>query len=480
MQTTSRDLPLLSREALRQPDLQRSLEGVRRAMPGLRAAALSQLEDYPAMRSRAGEIRARSLASLDELLLRFEEKAVEAGGLVHWAATSEEACRVVTEICKSVGARTVIKSKSMVTEEIALNEALERSGFVVTETDLGEYIIQLRHERPSHILAPALHLRLEQIGRTFEEHHVRRRDHPLTDPDEMLREARSELRQVFLQGDVGITGANILVAESGSAIIVSNEGNADLVSSLPDTHIVVTGIEKAVATLEDAGVLLRLLARSAVGESLSSYTTFVQGARRADDRSGPRKFHVVLVDNGRTRLLGSASREMLRCIRCSACLNHCPVYTSIGGHAYGSVYSGPMGSVLTPWLAGLPNAHHLPQASTLCGRCAEVCPVGIPIPDLLRAHRQRAFESHVTPWSVRFGLRAWALLNRSPVAIAFATRWVGRVVRLFGTRAGLAPGQWLRRAIGPAGKFTLGRDLRLPAKLSFQARWKARRRMEHE
>jgi L-lactate dehydrogenase complex protein LldF len=445
-------------------------------MPALRAAALAQLADYPAMRARAGQIRAQALDRLDELLVAFEGKVVAAGGVVHWASTAEEANAIVGGICEAAGARAVIKSKSMVTEELGLNESLEGRGLRVTETDLGEYIIQLRHERPSHILAPALHLALREIGRTFEEKHVRARDHELTEADEMLREARAELRGAFLGADLGITGANFLVAETGSVIIVSNEGNADLVASLPDTHIVVTGIEKVVPTLEDAGVLLRLLARSAVGESLSSYTTFIHGARRDGERSGPRGFHVVLVDNGRSALLASSSRAMLRCIRCSACLNHCPVYTSVGGHAYGSVYSGPMGAVLTPWIAGLAEAHHLPQASTLCGRCAEVCPVEIPLPELLRNERSRAFAEGRGNGSARLALRSWALVNRWPAVSAFMLGSMARILRLFSATGSPGTGRWLRRVPGLAAGFMHERDLAAPARRSFQARWKARTR----
>jgi L-lactate dehydrogenase complex protein LldF len=442
-------------------------------MPGVRAAALREAPDFGRWREQGREIRDRALADLGQYLVRFESKVVEAGGEVHWARTAQEACQVVAGICERAGARRVIKSKSMVTEEIGLNDHLARQGLRVTETDLGEYIIQLRGERPSHILAPALHLSLAEIGATFERNHVRSRTQPLTEAGEMLREAREELREVFRAADVGVTGANFLVAEDGSAVIVTNEGNADLTASLPATHIVVTGIEKLVPTLDDLGVLLRLLARSAIGEPLSTYTTLVNGPRRSGDASGPAGFHVVLVDNGRSALLGTPLAEILRCIRCSACLNHCPVYTAVGGHAYGSVYSGPMGAVLTPAIAGLAAASHLPQASTLCGRCESVCPVAIPIPKLLRHWRERAFASRAG--TGRWPLRLWRWLGERP--------WLYRIVLATGARllrsvSVPSPGyvrRRIRRMPLMSGWFVL-RDLPAPDGETFQERWRRGRR----
>ena len=360
----------------------------------------------------------------------------------------------------------------MVTEEIGLNDALAKAGLEVTETDLGEYIIQLRGETPSHILAPALHLSLAQVGQTFEASHNRKRTHPLTEANEMLTEAREELRGRFLNADVGITGANFLVAETGSVVIVTNEGNADLTASLPDTHIVITGIEKVVPTLEDLGVLLRLLARSAIGEPLSTYTTLVHGARRSDDVSGPRSFHVILLDGGRSGLLGTPFQDILRCIRCSACLNHCPVYTAVGGHAYGSVYSGPMGAVLTPGLAGLAQAHHLPQASTLCGRCAEVCPVGIPIPALLRRWREEGLRQ--TAFAERLGLGLWCRLGRSPFLYRVAVAMLARLLRSLSVPDSGADRRWIRRLPWAGFGFVRGRDLAAPDGETFQQRWRRR------
>ncbi|TDJ43707.1 MAG: lactate utilization protein [Gammaproteobacteria bacterium] len=474
METTSRQFRQLSRHALEQATLQHSLDGVREIMPRIRAAALAERGDFDALCDRARDIRERTLRQLDSYLEAFERRVQAAGGTVHWAATGEEACRIVAQICRDAGAERLIKSKSMVTEEIELNAALERDGFTVTETDLGEYIIQLRGEKPSHILAPSLHVTLDEVAETFHQHHDIERSGPLTNATEMLAEARSIMRDKFLQADVGITGANFLVAETGAAVIVTNEGNADLTASLPDTHIVVTGIEKAVPTLDDVGVLLRVLARSAIGERLSNYTTFVHGPRRDGEASGPANYHVVLVDNGRSEMLGTEFQDMLRCIRCSACLNHCPVYTAIGGHAYGSVYSGPMGAVLTPAFAGLPAAAHLPNASTFCGRCEAVCPVRIPLPSLLRRWRQRELNARPVMDGQRFGLGLWRWLNHWPPAYSLAIRCAARVLRRLSV-PGRGGQRWIRRLPLLGAAWTDCRDLPAPPGRTFQDEWRRRR-----
>ncbi len=475
MQTTSAEFPRLAREALARETLQGSLRGLRHAMPAMRAAALADFPEFASVRAAAARIREATLGSLDHHLDRFESQVIAAGGHVHRAANAAQACEIVARICGEGAARAVIKSKSMVTEEIELNAALESRGLQVTETDLGEYIIQLRGERPSHILAPALHVSLAEVGRTFERHHSLARDHALEDAGEMLAEARAVLREVFLRADVGITGANFLVAETGGVVLVTNEGNADLTASLPATHIVVTGIEKVVPTLEDAGVLLKLLARSAIGEPLSSYTTLIHGPKRAADGSAAGSLHVVLVDNGRRRLLGTPLQDILRCIRCSACLNHCPVYSAVGGHAYGSVYSGPMGAVLTPGLAGIAAAAHLPAASTLCGRCETVCPVGIPILRLLRYWREQwqlqaaATDKRALAWWRALATRPW--LYRMALSLAAKLLYLASI-------PGARPGRrWLRRLPPPLDGWTRFRDLAAPEGRTFQARWRQRRMM---
>ena len=306
----------------------------------------------------------------------------------------------------------------MVSEEIGLNDALEAAGYHVVETDLGEYIIQLAKEPPSHIIVPAVHKTRAQVADLFDEHHrpLGYTKH-LTEVSEMVNEARQVLREHYFKADVGITGGNFLIAETGSSIIVTNEGNGDLTQTLARVHIVTSGIERVVPTLDDATTFLRLLARSATGQETETYTTVSTGPRRADDLDGPQEYHVVLVDNGRSKMLGGPFREMLRCIRCGACLNHCPVYTSIGGHAYGWVYPGPMGSVLTPLINGIDTAYDLPNACTLNGRCQTVCPVKIPLPGLLRELRRQQFETGLTPAPIRWALQAWAALAKRAAAV---------------------------------------------------------------
>ncbi len=333
----------------------------------------------------------------------------------------------------------------MIAEEIGLNQHLERHGIVPIETDLGEYIIQLRDEPPSHLIAPAIHLTREQIAETFRTAH-RTLDpaRPLAEPRQLCDEARAVLRGRFLAADVGITGANFLVAETGSGIIVTNEGNGDLTQTLPRVHIVLASLEKLVPTFEDAATLLRLLARSATGQEFSAYTTISTGPRREHDPDGPQEYHVVLLDNGRTGLLGGEFRDMLRCIRCAACINHCPVYAAIGGHAYGWVYPGPMGAVLTPSLIGIEEASALPNASTLCGRCESVCPVKIPLPKLLRHWREREFEARLNPPAWRAGLALWAWLAQRPVLYRLVAESASRVLGW----AGGAPRAVSRIAVG--------------------------------
>ena len=300
---------------------------------------------------------------------------------MHWAETAEQARGIMLDICRDGQARTVTKGKSMITEEIDLNDFLERHGIRPVETDLGEYIIQLRHEHPSHIIAPAVHLNKEQVEADFRRVHTHLPEHRAILPNRKRCSTRrgGVLRSEYFAADVGITGANFLVAETGTSIIVTNEGNGDLTQILPRVHVVLASIEKIVPTLEDAAQILRVLARSATGQDMSVYTTLSTGPRRAGDPDGPEQYHVILLDNGRSSMLGTEFQDMLRCIRCGACMNHCPVYHAVGGHAYGWVYPGPMGAVLTPSLIGVEKAGHLPNASTFCGRCESVCPMRIPL-----------------------------------------------------------------------------------------------------
>ena len=396
-------------------NLQDSLGKLKVGFSERRRQAAERLPEFEALRDRARDIKNHTLANLDFYLEEFERKVIGLGGHVHWAPTAEDARRIIADLCKSVGARTIAKSKSMISEEIGLNDHLEALGIEPVETDLGEYIIQLRHEPPSHIIAPAVHLTKDQVADTFLEHHralgfTKR----LTERNDLVAEARQVLRQKFLDADVGLTGANFLVAETGSSMLVTNEGNADLSNTLPKMHIVLASIEKVIPTLEDAAVLLRVLARSATGQESSAYTTLNTGPKRAGDLDGPSQYHVVILDNGRSSVLGTKMQDMLRCIRCGACMNHCPVYGAIGGHAYGWVYPGPIGAVLTPQLIGVEEAGNLPNASTFCGRCESVCPVRIPLPGLMRHWREREFERHLTPRAVRQGLALWSFVARRP------------------------------------------------------------------
>ncbi len=469
MQSTARAFPENAHRALGDVSLQAALGRFSQGFPVKRRLAIERLPEFDALRDAAKAIKDHTLEHLDFYLERFETKVREAGGAVHWCADAETARRKVLDICRESGARTVTKGKSMIGEEIGINEFLEEHGVKAVETDLGEYIIQLRHEPPSHIIAPAIHLSKEQVARAFREHHTQyAAARSLEEPRVMLDEARTVLRSEFLSAEVGITGANMLIAETGSIVLVTNEGNGDLAQTLPKVQIVIASIEKVVPTLEDAATILRLLARSATGQDLSVYTTFTTGPKRPGDLDGPETFHVLLLDNGRTAMLGNEFREMLRCIRCGACINHCPIYGAIGGHAYGWVYSGPMGAVLIPNLIGVPEAGHLPNASTLCGRCEEVCPMRIPLPRMLRQLRERQFEAKLSPKAMRWGLSGWALLARRPALYRLAMRIGVGVLGLLGRGNGRF--RWLPFASG----WTDARDLPVPQGRTFQQMWSSR------
>ena len=320
-----------------------------------RRVAAEALPEFDALRDIARDIKNHTLAHLDLYMEAYEARILAQGGHVHYALDGADARDLVLSICRKTNARTVTKGKSMVSEEIGLNQFLEQNGIEPVETDLGEYIIQIRGEAPSHIIAPAIHVSKAQVEADFRRVHTHLPvDRNLDEPTTLLTEARGVLRERFLAADVGITGANFLVAETGTSIIVTNEGNGDLTQTLPRVHIVLATIEKLVPTLEDVSQLLRVLARSATGQDMSVYTTFSTGPRRPDDLDGPSEYHVVILDNGRANMLGNEFREMLRCIRCGACMNHCPVYAAVGGHTYGWVYPGPMGAVLTPSIAVRP------------------------------------------------------------------------------------------------------------------------------
>lgn len=426
MQTATLHFKRNARHAMTNPQLQRALGLLKVKFVTQRAAAAAAVPNFEALRTQATAIREHTLNHLAAYLLAFEKNAQAQGVVVHWARTPAEVQTIVLEIAQQHNVRKVIKSKSMVSEEIGLNAALEANAIEVVETDLGEYIIQLAQDRPSHILAPAIHKSKDEVADLFANKHARPRQEAI---DALCQEAREMLRPHFLSADMGISGANFLIAQTGSAMIVTNEGNGRLTTTLPKVHVAITGIEKVVPTLEDAATLLRVLTRSATGQSISNYVSLMTGVRADNEHDGPKHRHIILFDNGRSELLGSELQNMLRCIRCGACMNHCPVYQNIGGHAYGWVYPGPMGSVLTPAYLGIEQALDLPHASTFCGACAAVCPVQIPLPNLLRQLRIRQFKQRLRPTSEYQFLRAWQWLALHPQAYIHAQQIMRRFLR---------------------------------------------------
>ncbi|MGI9380636.1 MAG: LutB/LldF family L-lactate oxidation iron-sulfur protein [Methyloligellaceae bacterium] len=466
MHSTSHTFKSNAREALNNDQLQDNFRLAGGSFADKRAEARSRLPEFDDLRDQAHDIKNHVLAHLDIYLESFEDNVRNAGGHVHWAQTSDEACSIVREICAENNARLVTKGKSMISEEIGLNGFLESQGIEVAETDLGEYIIQIRNESPSHIIAPAIHLSKNQIRNDFRERHSEfPPDRPLEDAGDFVAEARAVLRKKFLAADVGITGANFLVAETGSTVIVTNEGNGDLTQSLAKTHIVLASIEKIVPTLEDVSTFLRVLARSATGQEISTYTTFSTGPRRSGDPDGPAAFHVILLDNGRSKMLGGEFQDMLRCIRCGACMNHCPVYQAIGGHAYGWVYPGPMGAVLTPSLIGIDAAGHLPNASTFCGRCEAVCPVRIPLPKMMRHWREREYHRGKTSSLNRLALRSWAYLAKRPNLYRRAVNLPIRILHYMGGKSGVI------RSFSLFKHWTKHKDIPAPQKKTFLQLW---------
>lgn len=444
--------------------LQQALAKLPAKFVDARASAIAELPNFEVIRDAAAAIRECVLNDLGSYLLRFEEEAVARGAVVHWAETADDANRIVGEIAAANGVHKIVKSKSMVSEECGLNDFLEARGLTVLETDLGEYILQLAHEAPSHIVAPVLHKSLEEVSELFAQAHQQPRKSAIP---ELCREAREVLRPGFLSADMGISGANFIVAETGSVLIVTNEGNGRLITTLPRIHVAITGIEKIVPTLADVSTLLRLLPRSATGQSITNYVSVLTGTKAGDDLDGPEQFHIILLDNGRSQLLGTELQPMLRCIRCGACMNHCPVYQNIGGHAYGWVYPGPMGSVLTPLFVGLKEALDLPNASTFCGECAVVCPVKIPLPDLMRHLRTRQVQQRLQPWRERLLINVWSWAALHPPVYSLVTRLVARTLT---TLAGKK--KYLRYIPGVNG-WTQGRDMPAPEGETFRERYKS-------
>lgn len=459
-------------KALADPQLRRAVDRVTRRLTAAWAAAGDAYPPFEARRDQARRIRAHTLSRLDEYLAQFAANVEAAGGRVFWAPDAGAANRYILDLAHRRGARRVVKSKSMVSEEMGLSPVLEEGGLEVVETDLGEYIIQLAGETPSHIIGPAIHKTKEQVGELFHE----RLDIPLThDPNRLNQAARRTLRRIFLTAEMGISGVNFGVAESGSLCIVTNEGNGRLTTTAPPIHVALMGMERLVPSMGDLSVMLEVLARSATGQKISVYTNILTGPRRAGEPDGPDELHVVILDNGRSRVLGSELAEILYCIRCGACLNACPVYREIGGHAYGSVYSGPIGAVLTPALHGLDLWPELPQASSLCGACREICPVRIDIPGLLLKlrHQSRRASTPAAARSdagMRAGIKLYRLAALHPRLFRLAGRLSGWLTRRLARRG------WLRRLPPPLSGWTDHRDFPAFPARSFTRQWKERQR----
>ena len=426
-----------------------------------RTTATEQLGNWEEWRNHGEEIRKHVLANLDYYLYELSENVAKRGGRVFFAQTAEEANDYIVAVAKEKQAKKIVKAKSMVTEEIDLNHHLASIGCEVIETDLGEYILQLDdHEPPSHIVTPALHKNKEQIRDVFASKTGYTNS---STPEELALHARNVLREHFLTADIGITGCNFAVAETGSICLVTNEGNADLVTSLPKTQITVMGMERIAPTFEEMEVLVSLLTRSAVGQKLSSYITLLTGARQALEVDGPEEFHLVIVDNGRSSILGSEFESILQCIRCAACINACPVYRHIGGHSYGSIYSGPIGAVLSPLLGGYDDYKELPYASTLCGACTEVCPVKIPLHELLHKHREVIVEREGrAPISETALMNAFGFGTASSSLYKFGSKVASTVMKPFTKDNTISNGP------GPLKQWTNIRDFPSPEKERFR------------
>jgi len=431
-----------------------------------RQLKLLELPDADKLRTLAGQIKQHALDHLDYYLEQLQLNVEKNGGQVHFASTADEAREIVMRIARENHCHSIIKSKSMVSEEVNLAHALEAAGLDVVETDLGEFIVQISHDRPSHLVAPIIHKDRASIARLFSEYFQT----PCNDdPQALTVQARLYLRDKFRRADLGMTGGNFLVAETGQVCVVENEGNARQSMTTPRILISLVGIEKVIPRLSDLSVMLKLLARSATGQMMTVYTSIFGGMRTAGEKDGPEQFHLILVDNGRTEILASEYRETLRCIRCGACLNACPVYRKIGGHAYGNVYSGPIGALITPLFEGLHDYKDLPQASSLCGACYEACPVKINIPQHLIRMRQDIVEQKLNGRFERWIYRLWGWSLRSP----FLYKWINKMQR-FDLRRRAHDSGWVAAMPKIAAGWTQVRDMPVPAKRSFHQIWKSR------
>ncbi len=454
-----------SRLAMANAALQASLAKLGSSLGHRNREAFEVMPESGLVREKARAIKDAALADLDKHLITLEAAVKSRGGQVHFAEDSADACRIIVDLLAARGARRVVKSKSMTTEEIHLNPALEAAGIESIETDFGEYIIQVAGHRPSHLVAPAMHLRVGDVAEILSTVS----DEPLpADAVKLAGFARTRLRSAFATADAGITGANFAVAETGSVVLLENEGNIRLSAGLPKIHIAILGIEKVIPRMSDLPIFLKVLARAATGQKMSVYTQVITGARREGEIDGPEEFHLVLLDNGRTKILGGPLRESLFCIRCGACLNACPIYRNIGGHAYGGTYAGPIGAVLTPLYDGLKANHHLPHASSLCGACQAACPVKIAIPEMLiKLREQLHHEPGELTFVERMAYGVWARMMRSPALYRLGTWMATRTAgRIWSSR-------WMRRLPGGLGGWTSSRDFPAPAPTRFRDWWES-------
>ena len=466
----TQDFVKASQAALENPKIQQALRAVG-GFDQARREAIDELtpEVWEELREKGRQIKSHAIENLDVYLDMLEGRVTQNGGHVHFARDAEEANAIVADIARQHGVKLVVKSKSMVSEETRVNDALKEIGVEAIETDLGEYIVQLADETPFHIVAPAIHKTREDVAQLFAE----KIDRPgLVEIEDMAAAARDTLRQKFLQADMGITGANFLVAETGTLVIISNEGNGRLCTSAPRIHVALAGVEKVVPSLEDLAVMLRLLPRAATGQRLTSYVSMVSGPKRDDDEDGPEEFHLILIDNGRLRLLADPDlREALNCIRCGACLNVCPVYQKVGGHAYGWVYPGPIGAVITPTMVGMKQAKDLPFASTLCGACRDACPVKIDIPRMLLHQRRKLSEGTERGGPrppVTEKLSAWSYQRIMSGRLTLAL--IRRLALLF-QRPFVREGRIRRLPFPPFSRWTRARDMPVMAPKTFRQLW---------
>ncbi|HAJ06527.1 MAG TPA: iron-sulfur cluster-binding protein [Chloroflexi bacterium] len=447
--------------ALSHPEKQLAISAGAKAKYINRANAMAEFQDMEMTRQLARQVRANTLSKLDLYLEQFADNVETLGGKIFWAKDADECNNYIHQLAVRHNVKLIAKSKSMLTEEIDLNDSLGHANIEVVETDLGEFIVQLSNDRPSHIIAPVLHMTREDVGTIFNEN----LNVPFTtDPSELNTIAREHMRHIFLNADMGISGVNFGVAESGSICLVTNEGNGRLISTTPRIHVAIMGMERIVPTLTDLNTMLQLLARSATGQKLTVYNNIITGPKRTNELDGPDELHIIIIDNGRSNILASSLSEILYCIRCGACLNACPVFQSIGGHAYGSVYPGPVGSILSPLLFGN-HFDPLPHASSLCGACKEVCPVDIDLPSLLIKLRTQNIQKGSAPLWMQISQWIYAVTICNPILFQIFLQLAQTITNRFSQKG------WITKLPGPLKNWTNQRDFPALAQKSFRQMW---------